>query len=58
VKFWVKGHGWHGFNKMNLWRQDKNQASCAAAFLRTIETGVPAIILEDIFEVADILRQQ
>lgn len=61
----LKGYGWPGFGKMNLWRQDKGQNACAAAFLRAIETGQPAIATDEIFEVArvsievaDLLRQQ
>jgi len=48
----LKGYGWPGFSKMNLWRQDKGQAACAAAFLKAIEKGEPAIAPEEIFEVA------
>jgi predicted dehydrogenase/threonine dehydrogenase-like Zn-dependent dehydrogenase len=48
----LKGYGWPGFSKLNLWRQDKGQKACAAAFLRSVETGVPAIPLDEIFEVA------
>ncbi|MEK7945092.1 bi-domain-containing oxidoreductase [Pigmentiphaga sp. YJ18] len=59
------GYGWPGFKKMNLWKQDKGQTNCAAAFLRSIQDGKPAIPAEQIFEVAkatitaaEILRQQ
>lgn len=48
----LKGYGWPGFSKLNLWRQDKGQKACAAAFLRAVETGVPAIPPDEIFEVA------
>jgi predicted dehydrogenase/threonine dehydrogenase-like Zn-dependent dehydrogenase len=49
----LQGFGWPGFSKMNLWRQDKGQKACAAAFLRAIANGGPAPIpLEEIFEVA------
>lgn len=48
----LKGYGWPGFGKLNLWKQDKGQKVCAEAFLRAVETGVPAIPLEEIFEVA------
>lgn len=48
----LKGYGWPGFNKLNLWKQDKGQNACAAAFLKAIEKGVPAIHPEEIFEVA------
>src|SRR5690606_160244 len=62
----LKGYGWPGFKKMNLWKQDKGQNGCAAAFLSGIESGVPTPISpEEIFEVArvtiqatDILRTQ
>jgi predicted dehydrogenase/threonine dehydrogenase-like Zn-dependent dehydrogenase len=61
----LKGYGWPGFSKMNLWKQDKGQNACAAAFLQAIEKGAPAIPISEIFEVArvtievsDHLRQQ
>lgn len=38
---------------MNLWRQDKGQSACAAAFLRAIEQGAESPIpIREIFEVA------
>jgi predicted dehydrogenase len=48
----LKGYGWSGFSKMNLWKQDKGQSACAAAFLQALESGQPAIPPEEIFEVA------
>lgn len=62
----LRGYGWPGFKKMNLWRQDKGQNGCAAAFLSAIEEGRAAPIpVEEIFEVAEVtldvaeqLRQQ
>jgi predicted dehydrogenase/threonine dehydrogenase-like Zn-dependent dehydrogenase len=49
----LKGYGWPGFRKMNLWRQDKGQSACAAAFLRAIEQGAESPIpISEIFEVA------
>ncbi len=48
----LKGYGWPRFNKMNLWKQDKGQNACAAAFLQAIENGKPAIPVDEIFEVA------
>jgi hypothetical protein len=46
------GYGWPGFTKMNLWRQDKDQKACAAAFVRAIEAGSEAPIpLEELLEV-------
>lgn len=47
------GFGWKGFKKMALWRQDKGQAACAAAFLNAIRSGAPCPIeFEEIIEVA------
>jgi predicted dehydrogenase/threonine dehydrogenase-like Zn-dependent dehydrogenase len=61
----LTGFGWPGFGKMNLWKQDKGQAACAAAFLKAIESGTAAIPAEEVFEVAHVsieaarlLRQQ
>lgn len=48
----LKGYGWPGFKKLNLWRQDKGQNACAAAFLQAIEQGTAAIPANEIFEVA------
>jgi predicted dehydrogenase/threonine dehydrogenase-like Zn-dependent dehydrogenase len=49
----LHGFGWPGFTKMNLWRQDKGQKACAAAFVQAITTGGPAPIpLDEILEVA------
>lgn len=49
----LKGFGWPGFKRMNLWQQDKGQKACAAAFLSAIEKGEPSPIpIEEIFEVA------
>ena len=49
----LKGYGWPNFKKMNLWKQDKGQNACAAAFLNAIETGAATpISAEEIFEVA------
>jgi len=49
----LKGFGWPGFNKMNLWRQDKGQKACAAAFVQAIEQGGSApISFEELVEVS------
>ena len=38
---------------MNLWRQDKGQEACAAAFVRSVKNGAPAPIpFDEIMEVA------
>jgi predicted dehydrogenase/threonine dehydrogenase-like Zn-dependent dehydrogenase len=48
----LRGYGWSGFSKYNLWKQDKGQQACAKAFLQSLAEGVPAIPPEEIFEVA------
>lgn len=62
----LTAYGWPGFSKMNLWKQDKGQKACAAAFLASIGAGESAPIpADEIFEVARVsvdiatmLRQQ
>ena len=61
----LTGYGWPGFSKMNLWKQDKGQNACAAAFLQAVEKGLPAIPADEVFEVArvsievaELLRKQ
>lgn len=44
----LKGFGWPGFNKMNLWRQDKGQKACSASFVEAIEQGSAAPIPFDV----------
>jgi predicted dehydrogenase len=49
----LRGWGWSGFSKMNLWRQDKGQAACVKAFVEALRNGGPAPIpLEEILEVS------
>ncbi|MCB5226061.1 bi-domain-containing oxidoreductase [Alishewanella sp. 16-MA] len=51
----LKGFGWPGFSKMNLWRQDKGQVSCCKAFLTAIKEGKPCPIpADEVFEIAKI----
>jgi predicted dehydrogenase/threonine dehydrogenase-like Zn-dependent dehydrogenase len=48
----LTGFGWPGFKKMNLWRQDKGQGACAAAFVEAVAAGAPApISFEELVEV-------
>ncbi|MFT7264940.1 MAG: putative dehydrogenase/threonine dehydrogenase-like Zn-dependent dehydrogenase [Halioglobus sp.] len=62
----LKGYNWPKFKKQNLWRQDKGQTDCAAAFVRAVEAGCTAPIpVAELFEVAkatieaaEILRTQ
>ena len=49
----LRGFGWKGFNKMNLWSQDKGQENCVAAFMKSVrEGGKTPIAQDEIFEVA------
>lgn len=49
----LRAFGWPGFRKMNLWKQDKGQAACAAAFVEALTKGEPSPIpADEIFEVA------
>jgi predicted dehydrogenase len=49
----MRGFGWPGFKRMNLWRQDKGQDACAQAFVDAIKGGHGAPIpLDQIIEVA------
>jgi predicted dehydrogenase/threonine dehydrogenase-like Zn-dependent dehydrogenase len=54
----LAGFGWPSFSKMNLWRQDKGQAACAAAFITAVRSGSAApIALSELIEVARISIQ-
>jgi predicted dehydrogenase len=49
----LRGFGWPGFRKMNLWQQDKGQKACAAAFVEAMRSGgVSPIPFEEIVEVS------
>lgn len=49
----LRGYGWPGFNKMNLWSQDKGQTACAAAFMQAVQgKAPPPIPVDEILEVA------
>ena len=60
----LRGYGWPGFTKLKLWRQDKGQAACAAAFVDAVRTGkqmpIPFGELVEVtrttFDVVDALR--
>ena len=62
----LKGFGWSGFRRMNLWRQDKGQAACATAFVQSLAHGEPTPIpIDEVIEVArvsievaELLQQQ
>jgi predicted dehydrogenase len=49
----LRGFGWTNFNSQRLWRQDKGQYACAAAFVAAVATGgAPPIPIEEILEVS------
>ena len=49
----LRGWGWKGFSRMNLWRQDKGQKACAQAFVTAVQRGGTApIAVDEIFEVS------
>jgi len=51
----LRGFGWKGFSKEKLWRQDKGQKLCVAAFLNAIKSDSDSPIpAEELFEVAQI----
>lgn len=48
----LRGFGWPGFRRMNLWRQDKGNAACVAAFVEAVKSGGPSPIpFEETLEV-------
>lgn len=49
----LRGWGWRSFSRMKLWRQNKGQKACAAAFIQAVRDGSkPPIPVAEIFEVA------
>ncbi|WP_412971518.1 bi-domain-containing oxidoreductase [Glaciecola sp. MF2-115] len=51
----LKAYNWKGFKKLNLWKQDKGQGACAAAFIESIKSGELAPIpANELFEVTDV----
>ncbi len=49
----LRGFGWKGFSKLNLWRQNKGQNECARRFISAIEKGEPSPIpVTELIEVA------
>lgn len=51
----LKGFKWHGFKKMNLWKQDKGQNACVAAFLKYLaDRQEQPIPFDEIIEVAQV----
>ena len=62
----LRGFGWPGFKKLNLWKQDKGQLNCSKAFVDAVEHGERSPIpFDELLEVArvsieaaEILRRQ
>lgn len=51
----LRGYGWSGFRKMDLWSQDKGNAACAAAFVDAIRQGeCSPIPWDDLVEVTQV----
>lgn len=49
----LRGFNWPTFTKQNLWRQDKGQTACVAAFVKAVENGgLTPIPADELFEVA------
>jgi predicted dehydrogenase len=49
----LTGFGWPGLRTMRLWRQDKGQKACAAAFIQAVEAGGAAPVpFEELLEVS------
>ncbi|MEX3937116.1 bi-domain-containing oxidoreductase [Paraburkholderia phymatum] len=49
----LRGYGWPQFTKLNLWRQNKGQEACVAAFVDAIANNGPAPIpLAQLLEVS------
>jgi len=54
----LRGYGWPGFRRMNLWRQDKGHEACAAGFVEAVREGGPAgIPFEELVEVTRVSFQ-
>lgn len=58
----LRGYGWPQFTRMNLWRQNKGQQACVAAFVDAIANqGAAPIPMDELFEVSrvtiDIARE-
>ena len=49
----LRGFGWPGLRTMRLWRQDKGQRACVAAFVAAVQSGASSPIpVDELFEVS------
>ena len=54
----LTGYGWPGFRGMTLWRQDKGQKACAAAFVQAVQVGTSSPIpFDEVMEVSRVSIQ-
>jgi predicted dehydrogenase/threonine dehydrogenase-like Zn-dependent dehydrogenase len=54
----LRGFAWPGFTKFSLWRQDKGNTACAAAFVEAVRNGGPSPIpFEELVEVTEVSFQ-
>jgi predicted dehydrogenase len=54
----LAGYGWPGFRSLRLWRQDKGQRQCVAAFVSAIRSGGESpIAFEELIEVSRVTAQ-
>jgi predicted dehydrogenase/threonine dehydrogenase-like Zn-dependent dehydrogenase len=54
----LRGYGWPGFRAMRLWRQDKGQAACAAAFVKVVlGQDVPVMSTQELLGVSRVATQ-
>jgi predicted dehydrogenase/NADPH:quinone reductase-like Zn-dependent oxidoreductase len=62
----LRGYGWPGFKKMNLWSQDKGQRRCVSTFIQAVMKGEPSPIpfneivevTETSFHIMDLLQKR
>ena len=51
----LKAHGFSNVKPIRLWKQDKGQVACAAAFIEAVRGAKPAPVpVEELFEVSRI----
>lgn len=49
----LRGYGWKGFSRMNLWRQDKGNAACVQSWLAAVSAnGESPVPFEEMIEVS------
>jgi predicted dehydrogenase len=49
----LRGWGWPGFERLNLWRQDKGQSACVKAFVEAVKCAQAPIPLDELIEVSE-----